>query len=516
MRNFLISILSGLLLAFSWPITGWFPLIFFAFVPLLILEKEITIKVENSSWKVFGYSFTTFFLFNIITTYWIWHATIPGSFAAFIINALLMSMVFVLFHKIKNVLGERKGYVSLVFLWISMEYLHLNWDLAWPWLTLGNVFAPIPEIVQWYEYTGILGGSLWILVLNILFFKFFILEERKKKWILPSVFIIVPVLLSIVIQSDIQNSTSEEIVIVQPNIDPYKDKFNRDAQTQLDDFIKLAKSTLTHNTTLLVGPETALQETIWESKIDKSQSVLKLRELQKQFPNLNILIGSSTLKYLGAKKEERSRKLNNKEWYNAYNTVVFLSSDSITSVYHKTKLVPGVEQIPYSFVLDLIADFTVDLGGTSGSLSTDNNVDLLHYNEIKILPLICYESIFGDMITGRNSNVIAVITNDGWWKNSSGYKQHFQYARLRAIEQRKSIIRSANTGISGLISPHGDVISQTQWDEEIALNVKVSLNETVTFYNRYGDFIGRIFSFISVLLLFSSLVKYKTKKIPTF
>ena len=515
MRNFLLSILSGLLLAFSWPITGWFPLIFFAFVPLLILEKEITIKVENSSWKVFGYSFTTFFLFNIITTYWIWHATIPGSFAAFIINALLMSLVFVLFHKIKNVLGERKGYISLVFLWISMEYLHLNWDLAWPWLTLGNVFAPITEIIQWYEYTGILGGSLWILVLNILIFKFWISEEKNKKWVLPSVFIIVPVLLSLVIESDIQNPTSEEVVIVQPNIDPYKDKFNRDAQTQLNDFIKLAKSTLTHNTTLLVGPETALQETIWESKIDKTQSILKLRELQKEFPNLNILIGSSTFKYLGEKQEENSRKLNTKEWYNVYNTAIFLSSDSSVSIYHKTKLVPGVEQIPYSFIFDLIADFTVDLGGTSGSLSTDNNVDLLHYNEIKVLPLICYESIFGDMITGRNSNVIAVITNDGWWKNSSGYKQHFQYARLRAIEQRKSIIRSANTGISGLISPNGDVIRQTQWDEEIALNIKVSLNDTVTFYNRFGDLIGRIFSFISVLLLFSSLVKYKTKKIPT-
>ena len=227
------------------------------------------------------------------------------------------------------------------------------------------------------------------------------------------------------------------------------------------------------------------------------------------------MIGSSTFKYLGEKQEENSRKLNTKEWYNVYNTAIFLSSDSSVSIYHKTKLVPGVEQIPYSFIFDLIANFTVDLGGTSGSLSTDNNVDLLHCNEIKVLPLICYESIFGDMITGRNSNVIAVITNDGWWKNSSGYKQHFQYARLRAIEQRKSIIRSANTGISGLISPNGDVIRQTQWDEEIALNIKVSLNDTVTFYNRFGDLIGRIFSFISVLLLFSSLVKYKTKKIPT-
>lgn len=516
MRKIALSISSGLLLAFSWPITGWFPFIFFAFVPLLILEKEITTEGSKSSWKVFGHSFFSFFLFNIITTYWVWHATLPGAFAAFIINALLMSLVFVLFHKIKNVLGIRKGYISLIVIWITMEYLHLHWELAWPWLTLGNVFATIPDIVQWYEYTGILGGSLWVLILNILLFNFWFSEERKKKWILPSVSIIVPVLLSFFFGFDTKTvpDTTEEVVIVQPNVDPYKDKFNRDAQTQLDDFIKLAKSILTQNTTLLVGPETALQETIWESKLDKTQSILKLRELQKEFPNLNILIGSSTFKYLGEKQEKNSRKLNTKEWYNIYNTAIFLSSDSSASIYHKTKLVPGVEQIPYSFIFDLIADFTVDLGGTSGSLSTDNNIDLFKYNETNILPLICYESIFGDMITGRNSDVIAVITNDGWWKNSSGYKQHFQYARLRSIEQRKSIIRSANTGISGVISPFGKVLEQTSWDEDVAINVKIPLNKTVTFYNQFGDYIGRIFSFVSILLLFSSIVKYKTKKIP--
>ncbi|MBT7480805.1 MAG: apolipoprotein N-acyltransferase, partial [Flavobacteriales bacterium] len=163
MRKILLSVLSGLILAFSWPETGVFPLIFIAFIPLLILEKEISESGEKTSWKVFGYSFISFFIFNIITTYWVWHATVAGAFAAFVINTLLMSFAFVLFHKVKNVLGNKRGYFSLIFLWISMEYLHLHWELAWPWLTLGNVFATIPDIVQWYEYTGVLGGSLWIL-----------------------------------------------------------------------------------------------------------------------------------------------------------------------------------------------------------------------------------------------------------------------------------------------------------------------------------------------------------------
>ena len=114
-------------------------------------------------------------------------------------------------------------------------------------------------------------------------------------------------------------------------------------------------------------------------------------------------------------------------WYNIYNTAIFLDLDSTISLYHKTKLVPGVEQIPYSFILNKIGDFTVDLGGTSGSLSVDNSIDRFEFKELKILPLICYESIFGDIITSKESNVIVIITNDGWWKNTSGYKQHFQY-----------------------------------------------------------------------------------------
>jgi len=118
-------------------------------------------------------------------------------------------------------------------------------------------------------------------------------------------------------------------------------------------------------------------------------------------------------------------------------------------------------------------------------------------------------------LTSSESNIIAIITNDGWWKNTAGYKQHFQYARLRAIEQRRTVIRSANTGISGVISSYGEMMIQTNWDEEIAINVTVPLSETLTFYNQFGDYIGRILSFISVLLLLSAIVKYKSKKIPT-
>lgn len=515
MKNLYLSICSGVLFAFSWVDTGFFPLVFFAFIPLLTLENNLCKLNKRNSFVLFGYSFLSFFLFNIVTTYWIWHASIAGAFAAFVVNALLMSLVIVLFHNVKKNLGTVKGYLSLIFFWISMEYLHLNWELAWPWLTLGNVFATFPNIVQWYEYTGVLGGTVWVLILNLLLYAFF--TYKDKKYVTFTVLIlIVPIIFSFAIKPNLDLSDKDiEVVIVQPNVDPYFDKFSRNPQQQLDDFIKLSKTRITENTNLLLGPETVLQEMIWENKIDNAQSIIKLKKLLYEFPKLNILLGSTTFKYLGNKKETNSRKLKDNTWYNVYNSAILLKADSSISIYHKTKLVPGVEQIPYSFIFDKITDFTVDLGGVSGSLSIDNDKDMFQCNELKILPLICYESIFGDIITSKKSNLIAIITNDGWWKNTSGYKQHHQYARLRAIEQRKSIIRSANTGISSIISPNGEIIVETNWDEEIAINNLIYVNENITFYNKFGDYIGRIFSFVAVLLLFSTIVKNKTKKIPT-
>ena len=126
-------------------------------------------------------------------------------------------------------------------------------------------------------------------------------------------------------------------------------------------------------------------------------------------------------------------------------------------------------------------------------------------------PLICYESVYGEMNLGK-TNLLAIITNDGWWKNTAGYKQHFQYASLRAIEQRKSIIRSANTGISAVLDQRGKVLQQSKWDESVCLESKVNLNNKVTFYSQYGDYIGRLSLFIATILLFITFVRVRLKE----
>ena len=514
MRKLFLALLSGFLLAFSWPEIGVFPILFFAFVPLLILEDELQNSNENKKGrKVFWFSFLAFFIFNVITTYWVYHATLFGAISAFLVNATLMATAFYLFHKIKITSKNRLGYFSFIMLWISMEYMHLNWGLSWPWLTLGNGFANVPDIVQWYEFTGFLGGSFWVLLMNILIFRV-VQTKNVKAIVLPCLLLILPLLFSFCLIPNMTNEEQLRVLIVQPNIDPYTDKFNVGHEKQLYEFIALAKTELTEETQLLIGPETALLEEIWENKFEATYSVRKLRELQKQFPKLNIIVGASTYKMFGPgeQKTTTARQIrNNNIFYDAYNSAIFIPDSGDVKVYHKTKLVPGVEKMPYPNVLDKLAELTVNLGGISGSLGSENTIRNFLINDKNIRPLICYESIYGEM-NYKNSDLITIITNDGWWKNSVGYKQHFSYARLRAIEQRKSIVRSANTGISGIIYANGEVLEKTNWDEAVCISANVNVNSKTTFYNRFGNYIGRISVFVSILLLIIASVNGRLRK----
>ena len=160
-NRFILSTLSGVMLWLCWPERGWTPLIFLSFIPLLFVENWYSKNdVKRSSFKLFVHFYWSMLLRNVLTTWWVYNSTSVGSFLAFGFNSLFMAIVLLLFHLSKKKLGVVIGYLSLIIYWIAFEYLHLHWDLSWPWLTLGNVFAMRPEYVQWYEFTGVLGGDI--------------------------------------------------------------------------------------------------------------------------------------------------------------------------------------------------------------------------------------------------------------------------------------------------------------------------------------------------------------------
>ncbi|WP_394330134.1 hypothetical protein [Gillisia marina] len=190
MKNLFFAILSGLLLAFAWPTYGLPLLLFFGFIPLLYVEYKLrTAGVKFLKLKVLGYSYLSFFLWNLITTYWLYFSTPFGGAFAILVNSLLMALVFLLYHIVAKRTNFKASSAFLICLWIVFEKLHLNWDFSWPWLNLGNGFSNYINWVQWYEYTGTFGGTLWIWVVNMAVFKFILLyrEHRAKEILVRSI-----------------------------------------------------------------------------------------------------------------------------------------------------------------------------------------------------------------------------------------------------------------------------------------------------------------------------------------
>ena len=186
MNKILLAILSGFLLAILWPTYGLPLFLFIAFVPLLLIEKQL--RIDNSSksiLKILGYAFISFLIFNLTTTWWLYYATPFGMYFAVFANAFLMSLVFVLYHVIAKKISQKLSLWMLVCLWIGFEKFHLVWEFSWPWLNLGNAFSEYYKWIQWYEYTGVFGGTLWIWVVNILcFYSIINFREHKNRKIL--------------------------------------------------------------------------------------------------------------------------------------------------------------------------------------------------------------------------------------------------------------------------------------------------------------------------------------------
>ena len=524
----LLSLLSGLLLAASWPLHGLTLLIFVALVPLFFVQQHLG---DTGKKGMFGYAWLTFLVWNALTTWWIWNATPSGAVMAIILNALFMAIIFQVFHLSKKWLfNNKQGFVILIFYWLSWEYFNMNWDLSWPWLTLGNVFASKHLWIQWYEYTGVLGGSLWILVVNILAFniiRYFSSRQNRRVYFntaLMVLFIAVPVILSMTIYHHYKETKNPvNVVVVQPNTDPYTEEYTLPATEIIQRNLNLAKQKVNDSTNYVVFPESTIQEGIWEGSMDRSQSLKTLRAYVMEHPNLSMVVGASTFRWLkpDEKHTNAARFYKQGLYYYAYNTAFYIDHSPYIQVHHKSKLVPGVEEMPSWPILGPLEHFAINLGGVVGTLKEDDHTSLFTNDSTgdKIAPMICYESVYGDFVSRyvrQGAELIFVITNDGWWGNTPGYKQHFSFAILRSIETRRDVAQSSTTGFSGFINQRGDVLQRSSYKVPAAMSQTMNLNDKLTYYVRKGDYLAHTASFFSILILLASVVQgiLKKRKLP--
>ncbi|MBP5644036.1 MAG: apolipoprotein N-acyltransferase [Bacteroidales bacterium] len=514
-----LAVLSGLLIAAAWPVRGLVPLAFIAFVPLLYLQEK-----DYSFWA----SSLAFLVWNTLTTWWVWKTTALGTIGMIALNSLFMTIVFWAYHFVKTRLYDnKKGYYLLIVFVLAFEYLHLHWQLNWPWLNLGNVFSHYHSWVQWYEFTGIAGGTVWVLASNILIYKFLCSSFRAKRSeveesSIPSTtrevalllcLLFIPLIIS-KIQYHYYSEKGEdvEIVVVQPNLDPYSEEFTLTPQEIMQRNLSVAAPLMTDSTRFVVSPESAIQENIWLERLDKYYSIKELRNFIGKYPNTCYVIGISAFSKVpeGEENDFAARKFTNADrYFYAYNTAILITDDSI-QLYHKSRLTPGAESVPSWWFLRMLKDSALDLGGTVGTLKKDTEARTLSFDNHNVAALICYESVFGEYVTEfvkKGADMLFVITNDGWWGDSPGHKQHLEFSKLRAIETRRSVARSANTGISGFINQRGDIISQSKYWEQTAMRDTIKTNDKQTFYVRFGDYIYKISVFLTALLAAMTIVK---------
>jgi apolipoprotein N-acyltransferase len=503
-----LTLLTGLLLIAAWPLSPLTPLIFIAWTPLLGIANS-SIKKN----KFFGYTFLSLLLWNTGTTWWIWNSTDVGTIAAIITNTLFMCLPWWGYFIFKNWHGRCMGYASLVCFWMLFEYIHFNWQLSWPWLTLGNAFASHPAWVQWYEYTGVAGGTFWVLTVNILLFECFRALQHKQRltrlMLLVASLLLLPVCLSLLLYPG--SETKEKItspgnvVIIQPNIDPYG-KFNEaGASVQIAKLVQLSEQAIDTATQLVLWPETAMSAGDWQDHVTMNQYYQPVFALAARHPRLTILSGIETYKNYGLTQSTlTARKANDGTYYDAFNAAVVIKDAQPLQFYNKSKLVPGVESMP-SF-LNFMAPLFEKFGGTTGGYGRSETSAAFQVkgNPYITAPIICYESVYGEYVGSyvqKGANLLTIMTNDGWWGNTPGHKQHLQYARLRAIETRRWVARSANTGISAVIDPAGNIHETRPWNQAAAIKYNIPAGSAMTFYVRYGDYIYKTISLFALLFL---------------
>ena len=548
MKNLLLALISGVLLAICWPTYGIPFFIFFAWVPLLMMEHNIAkfSDIKKKKLAVFCFSYLTFLIWNFVTTGWLYNSQLPdGSKSLLAVlfpvltNSFFMALVFTFYHIYKKSQGTYYGLVFFVAIWMCFEKLHLAWEFTWPWLNLGNVFADYHQFIQWYDTLGATGGSFWILICNVLVFYTIRIWEagRKRKPLIKNVlmtasFIILPMVISLV---KYYNYTPESVgsinvTMLQPALDPYNEKYQKDSLTIENDLLKIAtensvlQSDKKSKIDLYLSPETSLPGpgSISERGFNNSLLINNIKGFLSQHPK-SVFSGGISSHYVYKEDEEKPSTASYLDrqgiWVDEYNSAIQIIPNQQPEVYHKAMLVPGVEIFPYiNFFKPILGDVMLDLGGTTRSLgiSNERKVFANPYNKSVIAPIICYESIYGEFVTGyvkKGANLLAIVTNDSWWGYSQGHKQLLVYAKLRAIETRREIARAANSGTSAHINSRGDIVDELPYGAKGALTAKVNLIDKETFYTKSGDFLSRICLFvIGALLLFIPGRKYLTRK----
>jgi apolipoprotein N-acyltransferase len=496
-KKTLLAIVSGLLLTASFPPfkTDW--LIFVSIIPLLISVQGVTPKRAFKLGIITGlthYVTLIYWIINVLSTYG--GLNLLVSIFVLLLLSLYMSLYIGIFSTLTSILNKSRLKIFLFAgIWVSLEYIRTIFLTGFPWGLLGYSLCSRLSLIQIVDITGVYGPSLIIVAVNLCIFELVNLHRDflKNRYFLIQSFLLIMVVTASIIygknaltrySSVKPENTYINTAIIQGNIDQAV-KWDENFQGQtLDKYINLSKSSLKTSPDIIVWPETAVPLFIQ----DESILTERLFNFAKE-GNAHLIFGSP------AYERDGDRIL-------YYNTAWYISPQGeIMGRYNKNHLVPFGEYVPFQEYLP----FVHRLVPSAGDFSKGGSAEPLLLDNIPSGILICYEAIFPDLArqqVNKGAVILINITNDAWFGYSSAPYQHLFISIFRAIENRRPLIRSANTGISAIVEPTGNITAQGDIFTEEVITGKISTNyKNITFYSKYGDIFALFLTIICMIIL---------------
>lgn len=519
------GLLSGVLLGLSHSYDALFGLVFVALLPLLFALRNYTTASHNKKYLLLSF-FVAVLVWQIQAISWLSYV---GTFYPILIS-ILNTLIFLGILSVGIVSSKNKInllHLSFVVSWIVFEYLHMNWELAFPLIGLGNILAAQPSFIQWYEYTGVLGGTLWILLVNIVISQalHFLtkLKTTNRKGYSPILYAtgisLIPVFVSMYLYYKPENyiaGAGARIMVVHPDVNCYTKKFQISVKDQIEEYFDLIDQSYSPDIDYALFPETAITDAGWAGSLSGNEGIIsEIRDRLRNYDNFHLIMGG--ILYDLPKRNRvhprlvvYSEKLNTD--YVTYNAAMNISSGQIPAFRTKQELVPFEETIPYPNCLSGIYGLYKTKANLRFSARPERKM-IFETNNIKSGTLICYESAFGHAAANAvkdGAQILNVILNEGWYNSPKGSRLFQNFSKMRAIETRRFIARSSNRGNSGFISDKGEVLGLLDEDRADTLTMQLPLKRGQTFYVRFGNYIGlmafMVFCGIGLRYIFQNLV----------
>jgi apolipoprotein N-acyltransferase len=538
-----LAISSGIALSVSFPPSQLGVIVCFAFIPLLLIYE-----FTDGYARPLRYTYVTFFILQLLTVYWM-GGFVHGRHAMQMFGGALLILAHPFFFfipllgylLIRRTFGLLHALIAFPFIWVGFEYIHSIGDLAFPWHTLGNTQSYDLARLQIITVTGVYGLSFWIMTINAIAF-YLIMNIATKRWkigsiesISTAILIIVIHLVPLVYGSHVLSNRHNDqetvrIGLVQPDVDPFM-KWDANRSQIIEQLMLQSERLALRGAELIVWPENAIP--FYLMLPQNRHYLLQLREFI-DFYNVPIITG---LPYAIFYAEEEDAPRTAKEIpetgerYASFNAAVLLEPgrDDHT-FYGKIVLVPFVEKIPFSDLFEFAVKIRRSIGIGGWDVGPDTTLfsfnsewplseDVADPARFTFGTVICYESVYPGYVrhfSDRGADFLVVITNDSWWGRTPGPRQHLQMSVLRAIENRRSIARAANGGISAFIDPYGSILSETELFTQTETIIDLPVSDEITLYVRYGDFFSKICLLLGILPVVAAAGERMRKRIFKF